>query len=70
MAAVRGRNSRTDQRPVLLPGRVLQERSLAVDPRSLPLSEQLTDDARAAVIEVLERDSLYHDDTDQPRRTG
>ena len=40
-----------------------KDRRLAVDPRGLPLSGQLTDDARAVVIEVLERDSV-------PRRRG
>ena len=35
-----------------------KSRRLAVDPCSLPLSEQLTTDEKAAVIEVLERDSI------------
>ena len=41
-----------------------RSRRLAVDPRSLPLSEQMTEDTKAAVIEVLERDSRSHGDTD------
>ena len=45
-------------------------RSLAVDPRSLPLSEQLTEDAKAVVIEVLERDSLYRGGPDRSHRGG
>ena len=45
-------------------------RSLAVDPRSLPLSEQLADDAKAVAIEALERDSPYRGGADRSRRGG
>ena len=42
-----------------------KSRRLAVDPCSLPLSEQLTADEKAAVIEILERDSMYDGGADR-----
>ena len=39
-------------------------RRLAVDPYSLPLSEVLTDDKRAAIIKVLLDDSVFHHGAD------
>ena len=43
-------------------------RSLAVDPLSLPPSERLAEDERAAVIEALARDNPLYDDLDEQRR--
>ena len=47
-----------------------KSRRLAVDPCSLPLPEQLTADEKAAVIEILERDSMYDGDADRLRDGG
>ena len=41
-----------------------KSRRLAVDPCSLPLSEVLTEDERAAAIKVLEDDSVFHHGAD------
>lgn len=41
-----------------------KSRRLAVDPCSLPLSEALTGDKKAAVIAVLADDSVFHHGTD------
>ena len=41
-----------------------RSRRLAVDPCSLPLSEVLTEDERAAAIKVLEDDSVFHHGAD------
>ena len=47
-----------------------KSRCLAVDPRSLPFSEQLTESEKAAVIKVLESDSLIYDDVPRSRHGG
>ena len=43
-------------------------RNLAVDPLSLPLSEQLTEDEKAAVIEALTKDNPLYSDMDRSSR--
>ena len=45
-----------------------RSRRLAVDPCSLPPSERLTDDDRAAVIDALTKDNPFYDDTGQSHR--
>lgn len=40
-----------------------RSRSLAVNPRSLPLSKRLSEDSKAAVIEALTRGSPFYSDT-------
>ena len=46
-----------------------RSRRLAVDPCSLPLSEQFTEDERAAVIEALTKDNPLYDDKDGSHRS-
>ena len=47
-----------------------KSRSLAADPCSLPLSEQLTGDERASVIEALTRDNPLYSNAELPQRGG
>ena len=64
----------TDATPVLITdlyyclAEYCRSRSLAVDPLSLPLSEQLTEDEKASVIEALTRDNPLYDDMDRSCR--
>ena len=51
-------------------GEYCQSRNLAVDPCRLPLSERLTADEKAAVIEALTSDNPLYDDNHGLRRGG
>ena len=45
-------------------GEYCESRSLASDPRRLPLSEQFTDEEKAEIIEALTKDNPLYDDVD------